>query len=63
MAQNVRDGTSGDSERVCLLTEGFGNRMCTLENVSDRDSPPDISMCMLYIENALSVRYFLILSY
>lgn len=42
--------------RVCLCTEGFGNRMCTLENVSDKDIPPDIAMCMLYIDNALSMR-------
>ncbi|KAK6754198.1 hypothetical protein RB195_013289 [Necator americanus] len=50
-----RDGVLG-SERVCLCTEGFGNRMCTLENVSDRDIPPDIAICMLYIDNALSMR-------
>ncbi|CAD6199567.1 unnamed protein product [Caenorhabditis auriculariae] len=50
-----RDGVMG-SERVCLCTEGFGNRMCTLENVSDKDIPPDIAMCMLYIDNALSMR-------
>ncbi|CAG9530378.1 unnamed protein product [Cercopithifilaria johnstoni] len=55
MASANREGVLG-SERVCLCTEGFGNRMCSLENVSDRDIPPDISMCMLYIDNALSVR-------
>lgn len=95
MASANRDGVLG-SERVCLCTEGFGNRMCSLENVSDRvipwrfpyciehitfhmifwyfeavrltystmlssqrlfqDLPPDISMCMLHIDNALSVR-------
>ncbi|VBB27932.1 unnamed protein product, partial [Acanthocheilonema viteae] len=55
MASANREGVLG-SERVCLCTEGFGNRMCSLENVSDRDLPPDISMCMLYIDNALSVR-------
>ncbi|VDN03294.1 unnamed protein product [Thelazia callipaeda] len=55
MASANREGVLG-SERVCLCTEGFGNRMCALENVSNRDLPPDISMCMLYIDNALSVR-------
>uniref|UniRef100_A0A0N5AR96 Ryanodine receptor n=1 Tax=Syphacia muris TaxID=451379 RepID=A0A0N5AR96_9BILA len=55
LASANREGVLG-SERVCLCTEGFGNRMCSLENVSDRDLPPDIAMCMLYIENALSMR-------
>ncbi|EPB70936.1 hypothetical protein ANCCEY_09971 [Ancylostoma ceylanicum] len=55
IASHNRDGVLG-SERVCLCTEGFGNRMCTLENVSDRDIPPDIAICMLYIDNALSMR-------
>lgn len=35
MASANREGVLG-SERVCLCTEGFGNRMCSLENVSDR---------------------------
>uniref|UniRef100_A0A914E6D5 MIR domain-containing protein n=1 Tax=Acrobeloides nanus TaxID=290746 RepID=A0A914E6D5_9BILA len=52
---HTKDGQIG-TERVCMCTEGFGNRMCTLENVSDKDIPPDIAMCMLYIDNALSVR-------
>lgn len=51
-----RDGSGAESERVCLSSEGFGNRMCALESVSDKDFPPDIAACMLYIENALSVR-------
>ncbi|XGW02944.1 hypothetical protein V3C99_014731 [Haemonchus contortus] len=55
IASHNRDGVLG-SERVCLCTEGFGNRMCTLENVSDKDIPPDIAICMLYIDNALSMR-------
>uniref|UniRef100_A0AC34QR18 Ryanodine receptor n=1 Tax=Panagrolaimus sp. JU765 TaxID=591449 RepID=A0AC34QR18_9BILA len=55
VASLTKDGAVG-TERVCLSTEGFGNRMCTLENVSDRDCPPDVAMCMLYIDNALSVR-------
>nr|CAD2193319.1 unnamed protein product [Meloidogyne enterolobii] len=56
LVTSQKEGAGGESERVCLATEGFGNRMCTLENVSDRDCPPDISSCSLYIENALSVR-------
>uniref|UniRef100_A0A0N4ZPH7 Ryanodine receptor 44F n=1 Tax=Parastrongyloides trichosuri TaxID=131310 RepID=A0A0N4ZPH7_PARTI len=55
VSSNTKDGAMG-SERVCLSTEGFANRMCVLENVSDKDVPPDISQCMLYIDNALSVR-------
>jgi hypothetical protein len=35
IASHPKDGAVG-SERVCLSTEGFGNRMCTLENVSDK---------------------------
>lgn len=30
--------------------------MCVLENVSDKNVPPDLASCMLYIDNALSVR-------
>ncbi|VDM27196.1 unnamed protein product [Toxocara canis] len=37
LASSNREGVLG-SERVCLCTEGFGNRMCLLENVSDRVS-------------------------
>ncbi|TKR86981.1 hypothetical protein L596_011470 [Steinernema carpocapsae] len=55
VSSNAHDGSVA-SERFCLCTEGFGNRMCTLENVSDKDVPADIAMCMLYIDNALSMR-------
>ncbi|KAK0411652.1 hypothetical protein QR680_005766 [Steinernema hermaphroditum] len=55
VSSNAHDGAMA-SERFCLCTEGFGNRMCTLENVSDKDIPADIAMCMLYIDNALSMR-------
>ena len=44
------------TKRVCLSAEGFGNRLCYLEDVSDRNIPPDISICMFYIDQALSVR-------
>ncbi|KAL3078921.1 hypothetical protein niasHS_014703 [Heterodera schachtii] len=56
VSNSQRDGAGAESERVCLSSEGFGNRMCALENVSDRDFPPDIASCMLYIDNALSMR-------
>uniref|UniRef100_T1JNF8 Ryanodine receptor n=1 Tax=Strigamia maritima TaxID=126957 RepID=T1JNF8_STRMM len=47
---------TGTGERVCLAAEGFGNRHCFLENIADKNSPPDLSTCVLVIEQALSVR-------
>ncbi|XP_055878934.1 ryanodine receptor 2-like isoform X5 [Biomphalaria glabrata] len=44
------------SERVCLAAEGFGNRMCFLESVANKDVPPDLSTCVFVLEQALSVR-------
>ncbi|XP_050406916.2 ryanodine receptor [Patella vulgata] len=44
------------TERVCLAAEGFGNRMCFLEDVSNKDVPPDISVSVFVLEQALSVR-------
>ncbi|KAI6237110.1 hypothetical protein M3Y95_00230500 [Aphelenchoides besseyi] len=55
ISSSTKDGIT-ETGRVSMVTEGFGNRMCTLENVSDRDVPPDISMGMFFIDNALSVR-------
>ncbi|XP_075211293.1 ryanodine receptor [Lycorma delicatula] len=43
-------------ERVCLAAEGFGNRHCFLENIADKNIPPDLSTCVFVIEQALSVR-------
>ncbi|KAK4873043.1 hypothetical protein RN001_015072 [Aquatica leii] len=43
-------------ERVCLAVEGFGNRHCFLENIADKNIPPDLSQCVFVIEQALSVR-------
>ncbi|KAH1003553.1 hypothetical protein HUJ04_003457 [Dendroctonus ponderosae] len=43
-------------ERVCLAAEGFGNRHCFLENIADKNIPPDLSQCVCVIEQALSVR-------
>ncbi|XP_064602338.1 ryanodine receptor 2-like [Liolophura sinensis] len=48
--------TRDSVERVCLAAEGFGNRMCFLENVSSKDVPPDTSVCVFVLEQALSVR-------
>lgn len=43
-------------ERVMLAAEGFGNRHCFLENIADKNIPPDLSQCVFVIEQALSVR-------
>uniref|UniRef100_T1E1N4 Putative ryanodine receptor n=1 Tax=Cupiennius salei TaxID=6928 RepID=T1E1N4_CUPSA len=43
-------------ERVCLAAEGFGNRHCFLENIADKNTPPEMSSCVFVIEQALSVR-------
>lgn len=42
--------------RICLAAEGFGNRHCFLENIADKNNPPDLSSCVFVIEQALSVR-------
>lgn len=42
--------------RICLAAEGFGNRHCFLENIADKNVPPEISSCVFVIEQALSVR-------
>ncbi|KAH9493479.1 Ryanodine receptor 2 [Dermatophagoides farinae] len=44
------------NNRVCLAAEGFGNRHCFLENIADKNLPPEISSCVFVIEQALSVR-------
>ncbi|XP_064091941.1 ryanodine receptor-like isoform X23 [Macrobrachium nipponense] len=43
-------------ERVCLAAEGFGNRTCFLENIADKNNPPNLSQGVFVIEQALSVR-------
>jgi len=42
--------------QVCLAAEGFGNRHCFLENIADKNLPPEMSSCVFVIEQALSVR-------
>ena len=44
------------NNRVCLAAEGFGNRHCFLENIADKNLPPEMSSCVFVIEQALSVR-------
>ncbi|XP_035704010.1 ryanodine receptor isoform X5 [Folsomia candida] len=53
---NVCLSCTATGERVCLAAEGFGNRHCFLENIADKNNPPDLSQCVFVIEQALSVR-------
>lgn len=48
--------TTDTGTRICLAAEGFGNRHCYLENIANKDIPPEISSCVFVIEQALSVR-------
>ncbi|ODM93536.1 Ryanodine receptor 44F, partial [Orchesella cincta] len=48
--------TGATGERVGLAAEGFGNRHCFLENIADKNNPPDLTQCVFVIEQALSVR-------
>lgn len=54
LATSARESDSG--ERFCLAAEGFGNRICSLSNISNKDVPPDMSVCAFVLEQALSVR-------
>lgn len=47
----------GGTERVCSAAEGFGNRMCYLENVSDKVSLVDCALVMR-CQNAPALGYF-----
>jgi len=49
-------GASHNGERVCLAAEGFGNRMCFLQSMANKELPFDISVCGFVLEQALSVR-------
>ncbi|KRX28175.1 Ryanodine receptor 44F [Trichinella nelsoni] len=51
-----KESGTGSAERVSLAAEGFGNRICYLEIVSDKNKPPDNATSMFYIDQALSVR-------
>ncbi len=48
-----KDGTSS---HVLLAGEGFGSRKCFLEDTCNPSVPPDLSICMFVLEQALSVR-------
>uniref|UniRef100_H9G6F5 Ryanodine receptor 1 n=1 Tax=Anolis carolinensis TaxID=28377 RepID=H9G6F5_ANOCA len=43
--------------KLCLATEGFGNRLCYLEPTSNAQKvPPDLAICCFSLEQSLSVR-------
>ncbi|KAA8583639.1 hypothetical protein FQN60_014847 [Etheostoma spectabile] len=43
--------------KLCLAAEGFGNRLCRLEPISNRKNvPPDLSVCGFVLAQCLSVR-------
>nr|XP_032804165.1 ryanodine receptor 2-like isoform X12 [Petromyzon marinus] len=43
--------------KFCLAAEGFGNRLCFLESISNaKNVPPDLSICKFVLEQSLSVR-------
>ncbi|XP_064408728.1 ryanodine receptor 1 isoform X5 [Latimeria chalumnae] len=43
--------------KVCLTSEGFGNRLCFLEATSNAQNvPPDLAICSFTLEQSLSVR-------
>ncbi|XP_071832667.1 ryanodine receptor 2-like isoform X4 [Apostichopus japonicus] len=44
------------SEQVLLAAQGFGNRLCFLEEASCQNTPPDLSLCVYVLEQSLSVR-------
>ncbi|CAL8106014.1 unnamed protein product [Calicophoron daubneyi] len=46
----------GSSDRLCLAAEGFGNRMCSVETISQETPPPNMPPCVFILEQALSVR-------
>ncbi|XP_056888735.1 ryanodine receptor 2 isoform X2 [Takifugu flavidus] len=46
-----------DQQKICLAAEGFGNRLCFLESISNsKNVPPDLSICAFVLEQSLSVR-------
>ncbi|NXH21677.1 RYR1 protein, partial [Bucco capensis] len=43
--------------KLCLASEGFGDRLCSLEPTSNAQSvPPDLAPCCFILEQSLSVR-------
>ncbi|XP_061823096.1 ryanodine receptor 2 isoform X12 [Nerophis lumbriciformis] len=46
-----------EQQKFCLAAEGFGNRLCFLESISNsKNVPPDLSICTFVLEQSLSVR-------
>ncbi|XP_070401458.1 ryanodine receptor 2 isoform X3 [Nothobranchius furzeri] len=46
-----------EQQKLCLAAEGFGNRLCFLESISNsKNVPPDLSICLFVLEQSLSVR-------
>ncbi|XP_061561261.1 ryanodine receptor 2 isoform X2 [Phycodurus eques] len=46
-----------EQQKLCLAAEGFGNRLCFLESISNsKNVPPDLSICTFVVEQSLSVR-------
>uniref|UniRef100_A0A671VHS3 Uncharacterized protein n=1 Tax=Sparus aurata TaxID=8175 RepID=A0A671VHS3_SPAAU len=46
-----------EQQKLCLAAEGFGNRLCFLESISNsKNVPPDLSICTFVLEQSLSVR-------
>ncbi|KAI3364879.1 hypothetical protein L3Q82_001062 [Scortum barcoo] len=49
-----------EQQKLCLAAEGFGNRLCFLESISNSkmttNVPPDLSICTFVLEQSLSVR-------
>ncbi|KAM9589282.1 ryanodine receptor 1-like [Morphnus guianensis] len=43
--------------KLCLVAEGFGNRLCSLEPTSNAQNvPPDLAICCFVLEQSLLVR-------
>ncbi|XP_047465590.1 ryanodine receptor 2 isoform X3 [Mugil cephalus] len=46
-----------EQQKLCLAAEGFGDRLCFLESISNsKNVPPDLSICTFVLEQSLSVR-------
>ncbi|KAF7648952.1 hypothetical protein LDENG_00149670 [Lucifuga dentata] len=44
-----------EQQKLCLAAEGFGNRLCFLESISNsKNVPPDLSICTFVLEQSLS---------
>ncbi|KAM9726321.1 ryanodine receptor 2-like [Menidia menidia] len=49
--------SQGEHFKLCLAAEGFGSRLCRLEQTSNcKNVPPDLSVCGFVLAQCLSVR-------